>query len=73
MKSDKTTTTGEKAPTKGVASFISLLKAFVLTKLATLTNKVKTFLQPFVPKHRSVTVVIIILLATIIGKLLGVL
>ena len=56
-----------------MALLVSVLNAVTLTKTATLLNKVKTFLKPFVQKYRSVTIVAITLLAAAIGKLLGVL
>lgn len=70
-----TTTAGRKvsAVSKDVAPFIPVQSAIILTKAATLVNKVKTFLKPFVQKYRSVTVVAVALLAAVIGKFLGVL
>lgn len=76
MKTNKTTTaTGRKAATqtKEAAPFIPGQSASTFTKAVRIVNKVKTFLEPFVQKYRSVTFVAIALLAAAIGKLLGVL
>lgn len=74
-KSNKTTTTGRKvAPvSKDAEPFIPVQSAISITRTAVILNKVKTFLKPFVQKYRSVTFVVIALLAAAIGKLLGVL
>jgi hypothetical protein len=71
MKYDKNTmNTGHKAPAKGSAPFTPIQRA---KKIATLINKVKSLMQPFVQKYRSVTVLAIALLAALLWKLLGVL
>lgn len=75
-KTNKTTTAvGRKAATqaKEAAPVVPVQSAITITKAATLVNKVKTFLKPFVQKYRSVTVMAVVLLAAVIGKLLGVL
>jgi len=58
---------------KDAAPFIPVQSAISITRTAVILNKVKAFLKPFVQKYRSITLVVIVLLAAVIGKLLGVL
>lgn len=75
MKTNKTTTAAGRKVTvvsKDSAPVVPFQSAITLTKAATLVNKVKTFLKPFVQNYRSAAVVAIALLAAVIGKFLGV-
>ncbi|QDR81329.1 hypothetical protein [Sporomusa termitida] len=79
MQPDKTVKTAtaagrkEARQTKEPAPFIPVQSAITLTKKVSILNKLKTLVRPYVQKYGKAGVLAIVLLAAILGKLLGVL
>lgn len=79
MKSDKTvkttTVAGRKEVTqiKEPAPFTPVQSAITLTKKVSILNRLKALVRPYVQKYGKAGVLAIVLLAAILGKLLGVL